>query len=99
MSDNHDPRAKRPPVTTTGAGIPAASDEHSLTVGASGPILLQDHDLRVSNIVGRMADGVERLPQERAVALWRRVAPDLCARIAGGLGLVPRGALLETDTR
>ena len=36
MSDNHDPRAERPPVTTTGAGIPAASDQHSLTVGPSG---------------------------------------------------------------
>ncbi len=45
MSDNHDPRAERAPVTTTDAGIPAASDEHSLTVGLSGPILLQDHYL------------------------------------------------------
>ena len=35
----------KPPVTTTDAGIPAASDEHSLTVGADGPILLQDHYL------------------------------------------------------
>jgi catalase len=34
----------RPP-TTTDAGIPAASDEFSLTVGADGPILLQDHYL------------------------------------------------------
>ena len=31
------------PTTTTDAGIPAASDEHSLTVGPDGPILLQDH--------------------------------------------------------
>ena len=31
------------PVTTTDAGIAAASDEHSLTVGPDGPILLQDH--------------------------------------------------------
>jgi catalase len=29
--------------TTTDAGIPVASDEHSLTVGPDGPILLQDH--------------------------------------------------------
>lgn len=35
---------KRKP-TTTGAGIPVASDEHSLTVGPDGPILLQDHYL------------------------------------------------------
>jgi hypothetical protein len=37
MADN------KPPVTTTDAGIPAASDEHSLTAGPNGPILLQDH--------------------------------------------------------
>jgi catalase len=33
------------PVTTTDAGIAAASDEHSLTVGPDGPIVLQDHYL------------------------------------------------------
>ena len=33
------------PVTTTDAGIPAASDEHSQTLGPDGPILLQDHYL------------------------------------------------------
>ncbi|HEY6538823.1 MAG TPA: catalase [Candidatus Dormibacteraeota bacterium] len=32
-------------VTTTDAGIAAASDEHSLTIGPDGPILLQDHYL------------------------------------------------------
>ncbi len=32
-------------VTTTDAGIPAASDENSLTVGPDGPILLQDNYL------------------------------------------------------
>jgi catalase len=31
--------------TTTDAGIPVASDDHSLTVGPDGPILLQDHYL------------------------------------------------------
>jgi catalase len=31
--------------TTNDAGIPVASDEHSLTVGRDGPILLQDHYL------------------------------------------------------
>jgi catalase len=31
--------------TTNSAGIPVASDEHSLTVGSDGPILLQDHYL------------------------------------------------------
>ncbi|MEN3356289.1 MAG: catalase [Mycobacteriales bacterium] len=31
------------PPTTTDAGIPVESDDHSLTVGPDGPILLQDH--------------------------------------------------------
>ena len=31
------------PATTTDAGIPAASDEFSLTVGPGGPTVLQDH--------------------------------------------------------
>ncbi|MCA9826506.1 MAG: catalase [Dehalococcoidia bacterium] len=31
--------------TTTDAGIPVASDEHSLTIGADGPIVLHDHYL------------------------------------------------------
>jgi catalase len=32
----------QPPVTKTDAGCPVASDEFSLTVGAKGPVLLQD---------------------------------------------------------
>jgi catalase len=53
----------------------------------------------VDNIVDHMADGVERQVQDRAVALWRRVDPDLGARIAQGLGLARRGAPVETDAR
>ncbi|MEN3298379.1 MAG: catalase [Pseudonocardia sp.] len=34
-----DPKAN---FTTTDAGVPVASDEHSLTVGPGGPILPQD---------------------------------------------------------
>jgi catalase len=33
---------QQPPITTADAGSPAASDEHSLTVGPGGPVLLQD---------------------------------------------------------
>ena len=33
----------QPKPTTTDSGIPVESDEHSLTVGPDGPILLQDH--------------------------------------------------------
>jgi catalase len=33
------------PPTTTNSGIPVPSDEHALTVGPSGPVLLQDYYL------------------------------------------------------
>ncbi len=33
----------QPPVTTTDSGIPASSDEFSLTVGPQGPTVLHDH--------------------------------------------------------
>ncbi|MEU8173482.1 catalase [Microbispora hainanensis] len=33
------------PITTTDAGVPAPSDEFSLSVGPNGPLLLQDHYL------------------------------------------------------
>ena len=50
---------ERPPVTTTDAGIPAASDENSLTAGPNGPILLQDHFL-----IQKMAQfNRERVPE------------------------------------
>ena len=45
--------------TTNDAGIPAASDDHSLTVGSNGPILLQDHYL-----IQKMAQfNRERVPE------------------------------------
>ena len=36
---------RKVPVTTTDGGVPAASDEYSLTVGPDGPVLLQDRYL------------------------------------------------------
>jgi catalase len=48
-------------ITTTDAGIPVASDEHSLTVGPDGPILLQDHYL-----IEQMANfNRERIPERQ----------------------------------
>ncbi|GAA0239310.1 catalase [Saccharothrix mutabilis subsp. mutabilis] len=38
-----------PRHTTNNAGIPVASDDHSLTLGPNGPILLQDHYLIEKN--------------------------------------------------
>jgi len=49
----------KPPRTTTDAGIAAASDEFSLTVGPDGPILLQDH-----YVIQKMAQfNRERVPE------------------------------------
>lgn len=53
------PDGRKP--TTTDAGIPVASDEHSLTIGADGPILLQDHYL-----IEQMANfNRERIPERQ----------------------------------
>src|SRR6478672_6953513 len=50
---------ERLPVTTTDAGIPAASDEFSLSAGPNGPLLLQDHYL-----IQKMAQfNRERVPE------------------------------------
>jgi catalase len=50
-----------PPPTTTDAGIPVRSDEHSLTVGPDGPILLHDH-----YVIEQMAQwNRERVPERQ----------------------------------
>ncbi|WP_031470005.1 catalase [Sciscionella sediminilitoris] len=47
--------------TTTDAGIPVESDEHSLTVGSAGPILLQD-----AYLIEQMAQfNRERIPERQ----------------------------------
>ncbi len=49
------------PATTTDAGIPVASQEHSLTIGPDGPILLQDFYL-----IEQMATfNRERIPERQ----------------------------------
>jgi catalase len=51
----------KPKPTTNDAGIPVASDGQSLTVGADGPILLQDHYL-----IEQMANfNRERVPERQ----------------------------------
>jgi catalase len=52
---------ERRPPTTTDAGAPVASDEHSLSVGPDGPLLLQDHYL-----IEQMAQfNRERIPERQ----------------------------------
>src|ERR1700751_4793382 len=40
-----DDARRKPPITTPDSGIPAPSDEFSLTVGPGGPTVLHDHYL------------------------------------------------------
>src|SRR5204862_6118985 len=48
-------------IATTDGGVPVPSDEHSLTVGPDGPILLQDHYL-----IEQMAQfNRERIPERQ----------------------------------
>jgi len=54
-----DQRKQQRPITTNDAGIPAQSDEYSLTVGPDGPVLLQD-----SYLIQKMAQfNRERIPE------------------------------------
>src|SRR5579859_7339591 len=51
--------SSEPPVSSTDAGIPAPSDEFSLSAGTEGPLLLQDHYL-----IQKMAQfNRERVPE------------------------------------
>jgi catalase len=51
----------QPVATTTDAGALVESDEHSLTVGPDGPLLLQDHYL-----IEQMANfNRERIPERQ----------------------------------
>jgi len=57
--EKDDQNAQHPAITTTDAGIPAPSDEYSLSAGVDGPLLLQDHYL-----IQKMAQfNRERVPE------------------------------------
>src|SRR6266567_1580629 len=50
---------RKPPVTTNDSGVPVASDDHSLTVGPTGPTVLHD-----SYVVQKMQHfNRERVPE------------------------------------
>jgi catalase len=56
------------PPTTTDSGIPVESDEHSLTIGPDGPILLHDHYLIEQMAAFNRERVPERQPTPRAAA-------------------------------
>ena len=62
---------QQPPPTTTDAGIPVESDEHSLTVGPDGPVLLHDHYLieQMANFKRERITGLTDWYQENFASL------------------------------
>ena len=70
--------------TTTDAGALVESDEHSLTVGPDGPILLQDHYL-----IEQMANfNRERIPERQPTP--RAAAPSGISRSPATSAPTPR---------
>src|SRR5215469_7924195 len=75
--------------TTTDAGIPAASDDHSLTVGPDGPIPLQDHYLIKFNR--------ERIPEWQPHAKGSGASGEF--EVTGDVSRFTRAAVFQPGTR
>ena len=81
------------PFTTTDAGIPVASDEHSLSVGPDGPILLQDHYL-----LEQMANfNRERIPERQPHAKGSGAFGYF--QVTGDISAYTRAAVFQPGTR
>ncbi|HTR94556.1 MAG TPA: catalase [Trebonia sp.] len=79
--------------TTTDAGIPAASDDHSLTVGPDGPILLHDFYL-----IEQMANfNRERIPERQPHAKGSGAFGHF--EVASDVSAYTRAAVFQPGTR
>jgi catalase len=79
--------------TTTDAGTPAESDEHSLTIGPDGPILLQDHYL-----IEQMANfNRERIPERQPHAKGGGAFGQF--EVTGDVSAYTRAAVFQPGTR
>ena len=76
----------QPIPTTTDAGIPVESDEHSLTIGPDGPILLHDHYLIEQMAQFNRERVPERQPHAKGSGAFGRfeVTADVSAYHQGG---------------
>ena len=82
-----------PKPTTTDAGIPVASQEHSLTVGPDGPILLNDFYL-----IEQMANfNRERIPERQPHAKGSGAFGYF--HVTGDVGRYTRAAVFQPGTR
>jgi catalase len=83
----------RVPPTTTDGGAPVASDEHSLTVGPDGPIVLHDHYL-----IEQMATfNRERIPERQPHAKGGGAFGSF--RVTGDVSDHTRAAVFQPGTR
>jgi catalase len=83
----------RPKPTTTDAGIPVSSDDHSLTVGPDGPILLQDHYL-----IEQMANfNRERIPERQPHAKGAGAFGQF--EVTGDVSACTKAAVFQPGTR
>jgi catalase len=83
----------QPRPTTTDAGIPVASQEHSLTVGPDGPILLND-----SYLIEQMANfNRERIPERQPHAKGSGAFGHF--RVTGDVSAYTRAAVFQRDAR
>jgi catalase len=79
--------------TTTDSGAPAPSDDQSLTVGADGPILLQDHYL-----IEQMANfNRERIPERQPHAKGGGAFGHF--EVTGDVSRYTRAAVFQPDTK
>src|ERR1700760_1026132 len=79
--------------TTTDAGIPVASDDHSLTIGTDGPILLQDHYL-----IEQMANfNRERIPERQPHAKGSGAFGHF--EVTGDVSAYTRAAVFQPGTK
>jgi catalase len=83
----------QPKPTTTDAGIPVENDEHSLTVGPDGPILLQDH-----YVIEQMANfNRERVPERQPHAKGGGAFGRF--EVTGDVSAYTKAALFQSGTR
>jgi catalase len=82
-----------PVPTTTDAGIPVDSDEHSLTVGPDGPILLHDHYLIEQMAQWNRERVPERQPHAKGSGAFGRF------EVTGDVTAFTRAAVFQPDTR
>ena len=76
------PRSAATPTSSTPRTTTSASPARSTARSWTTP----DRDHLADNIVGHASDGVSADVQQRVIAYWTQVDPQLGARVAAGLG-------------